>query len=82
MINRKLLFGLIFFSAFSIGAGKISGNKCKSWKALSNDYDLVSGCFKSYLLEYEQKYKSSRFKNGQRYDLPVISSFPAQRMIG
>ena len=88
MLNKKLIFLTLSIFAFSTlvsasDKAKLSKNNCKHWRdTATNDYQVTSSCMQAYLKKYQENEKKLKNKLPQTYDLPVISSFPANRMMG
>lgn len=88
MLNSKLIILTLSLFAFSTlvsasDAEKVLKDSCNHWRDnATNDYQVTSSCMQSYLKKYQEKEKKLKHKLTQTYDLPVISSFPANRMMG
>ena len=88
ILNRKLIALTLSLFAFSTlvsasGSDKVLKDSCKNWRdTATNDYQVTSSCMQDYLKKYQQNEKKIKHNIPQTYDLPVISSFPANRMMG
>ena len=71
-----------FALAMPTSPAKERTGPCKSWIATAgSDISQDHKCLSSFLSEFSKNKKKFGKIKQQRYDLPVISSFPVQRIL-
>ena len=77
---------IVAFCSFALAmpttVPKLKSAACQSWvTSTSNDIAKDDECLNSFLREFSKSKKKFGHVKQQRYDLPVISSFPVQRIL-